>query len=245
LPKKKLAPRLPAVICIHGMAGSPESVCGLADKEDYHQRFGARLAEHGFVVFAPLDINTLKGRSQLDRKAKMIAQRLQGLEQFKIRRVVDYLRQRPEVDGKRIASYGISWGGRTSMNAAALDPRIAACVVSGHFMDSTPKMVTPSPHYTAYIQVPEDYAFFERHFLLFSDADICSLICPRPLFIEQGRQDRVAYWKMAQKAFTRVQECYRKLKVGERAVFHVFEGGHVVHGDEAIKFLEKHLLPKK
>jgi dienelactone hydrolase len=244
LPKKKAA-RRPAVICIHGMGGSPESVCGLADKEDYHQRFGARLAEKGFVVFAPLDINTVKGRSQLDRKAKMVGQRLQGLEQFKIKRVVDYLRQRPEVDGKRIGCYGISWGGRTSMNAAALDLRIAACVVSGHFMDSTPKMVTPSPHYTAYIQVVEDYAFFERHFLLFSDADICSLICPRRLFIEQGRQDRVAYWKMAQKAFVPVQEYYRKLKVGDRAVFHVFEGGHVVHGDEAIKFLVKHLYARK
>jgi len=216
-------------------------VCGLAEKEDYHQRFGARLAEHGFVVFAPLDINTAKGRSTLDRKAKMIGQRLQGLEQFKIKRVVDYLQQRPKVDAGRIACYGISWGGRTSMNAAALDPRIAACVISGHFMDSTPKMVTPSPHYTAYIQVVEDYAFFERHFLLFSDADICSLICPRPLFIEQGRKDRVAYYPMAQKAFRPVQEYYRKLKVGGRAVFHVFEGEHVVHGDEAIRFLTKHL----
>ena len=131
------------------------------------------------------------------------------------------------------------------MNAAALDRRIAACVVSGHFMDSTPKMVTPSPHYTAYIEVPEDYAFFEKHALLFSDADICSLICPRPLFVEQGRADRVAYWKMARKAFGPVKGYYRKLKVADRAVFHVFEGGHIAHGEEAIRFLEKHLRPGK
>jgi dienelactone hydrolase len=245
VPKKKAARRLPAVICIHGMAGSPESVCGLAEKDDYHHRFGGRLAEHGFVVFAPLDINTARGRSVLDRKAKMVGRRLQGLEQCKIKRVVDYLRQRPEVDAARIGIYGISWGGRTAMNAAALDPRLAACVVSGHFMDSTPKMVTPSPHYTAYIEVAEDYAFFERHALEFSDADICSLICPRPLFIEQGRKDRVAYYAMAQKAFGPVREYYRKLKVGERAVFHIFEGGHIAHGEEAIRFLEKHLQVKK
>lgn len=241
LPKHKGDRRLPAIIAIHGMAGSPESVCGLAEKEDYHRRFGARLAEHGFVVFAPLDVNTAKGRSWLDRKAKMVGRRLQGLEQFKIRRVVDYLQQRPEVDPGRIGVYGISWGGRTSMNAAALEPRLAACVISGHFMDSTPKMVTPSPHYTAYIEVSEDYAFFEKHALLFSDADICSLICPRPLFVEQGRQDRVAYWEMAQKAFGQVQEYYRKLGTGERAVFHIFEGGHFVSGDAAIDFLEKYL----
>lgn len=235
----------PAVICIHGMQGSPESVCGLAEKEDYHQRFGGRLVEAGFVVFAPLDINTLKGRSFLDKKARMVGQRLQGLEQYKMRRVVDYLQEHPRVDPKRIGIFGISWGGRTSMNAAAMDPRLAACVISGHFMESTPKMVTPSPHYTAYIEVPEDYAFFERHFLEFSDADICTLICPRPLFIEQGRQDRVAYWDMAQKAFGRVQECYGKLQAGDKAVFHIFEGGHMVHGDEAIRFLTKHLQPAK
>src|SRR5262245_54120950 len=245
LPKQQNNGKRPAVIAIHGMQGSPESVCGLAEKEDYHHRFGARLAEHGFVVLAPLDINTADGRQWLDRKAKMVGQRLQGLEQFKITRVVDYLQQRPEVDPKRIGIYGISWGGRTSMNAAALDRRLAACVISGHFMDSTPKMVTPSPHYTAYIEVPEDYAFFDRHFLEFSDADICSLVCPRPLFIEQGRQDRVAYWEMSQKAFGRVREFYRKLGVEDRAVFHIFEGGHVVHGDEAIRFLEKHLQREK
>jgi hypothetical protein len=106
-------------------------------------------------------------------------------------------------------------------------------------------MVTPSPHYTAYIEVAEDYAFFERHALEFSDADICSLICPRPLFIEQGRKDRVAYCAMAQKAFGPVREYYRKLKIGERAVFHIFEGGHIAHGEEAIRFLKKHLRSEK
>ena len=240
LPKGE-AKRRPAVIAVHGMQGSPESVCGLADKEDYHQRFGARLAEAGFVVFAPLDINTAKARQWLDRKAKMVGERLQGLEQFKIMRVMDYLRKRPEVHPQRVGVYGISWGGRTAMNAAALDRRLEACVVSGHFMDSTPKMVTPSPHYSTYIEADYDYPWFERHAREFSDADICSLICPRPLFIENGRQDRVAYWEMAGKAFGPVRDYYRRLGAGEKAVFHVFEGGHVVHGDEAIRFLGKHL----
>ncbi len=240
---KGAAARRPAVIAIHGMQGSPESVCGLADKDDYHRRFGARLAEAGHVVFAPLDVNTGKARQWLDRKAKMVGARLQGLEQFKIRRVVDYLEKRPEVDGKRVGVYGISWGGRTAMNAAALDRRLAACVVSGHFMDSTPKMVTPSPHYSTYIEAAEDYAWFERHAREFSDADICSLVCPRPLFVENGREDRVAYWKMAQAAFEPVKGYYEKLGAGEKAVFHVFEGGHVVHGDAALEFLAKHLRP--
>ena len=129
------------------------------------------------------------------------------------------------------------------MYAAALDPRIAACVVSGHFMESTRKMVMPSPHYTAYIEVVENYAFFSGQATDFADADVCSLICPRPVHIEQGREDRVAYWKVAQDEFQVVQGYYARLGLRERATFEVFEGGHVVAGKEGFTFLEKWLKP--
>lgn len=104
-----------------------------------------------------------------------------------------YLSSRRDVDPKRIGSYGISWGGRTSMYLGALDPRVAACAISGHFTDFVPKMVRPDPNYGTYIQSPESYAFFPGHFRLFNDADVVSLICPRPVFIEQGSKDRVAF----------------------------------------------------
>lgn len=45
VPKGAAAGPRPAVIAIHGMGGSPEAVCGLSAAEDYHRRFGARLAE--------------------------------------------------------------------------------------------------------------------------------------------------------------------------------------------------------
>lgn len=173
----------------------------------------------------------------------MVGQRMQGLEQFKIKRVVDYLTSRDDIAPDRIGVYGISWGGRTAMYAAALDPRIAACVVSGHFMESTQKMAKPSPHYTAYIEVVENYAFFSRQATEFADADVCSLICPRPVHIEQGREDRVAYWKMAQEEFKIVQAYYAHLGMPGRATFEVFEGGHVVAGKDAFTSLEKWLQP--
>jgi hypothetical protein len=231
----------PAMMCIHGMSSGPEAVCGLAEKPDYTNNFGLQAVQRGYLVFAPLDINNFKTRSWLDRKAILVGQRLQGLEQLKILRITDYLASRSDVDAKRIGAYGISWGGRTVMCAAALDRRIAATAISGHFNDFIPKMVTPSEHYTAFIQTPEDYSFFWKHARLFTDADVVSLICPRPVFIEQGKQDRVAYWEMSQKAFGEVKSIYEKLGIGDRAVYSIFEGPHEIDGKEAFEFFDKWL----
>jgi len=233
----------PALICVHGMAGTPEGVCGLSAKADYHNRFGLQAAQRGFLVFAPLDMNSPAKRKWLDKKAILVGQRLQALEQFKLVRLMDYLGARSDVDAKRIGAYGISWGGRTVMNLAALDRRVAACAISGHFNDLIPKMLASSPRSTAYIDTPEDYAFFNNHFRLFNDADVVSLICPRPVFIEQGRKDTVAYWEASERAFQPVKEIYEKLGIGERAVYSVFEGPHEVHGVEAFAFFDRWLKP--
>src|SRR5712692_5275875 len=58
----------PALICVHGMAGTPEGVCGLTAKADYHNRFGLQAAQRGFLVFAPLDITARRSESGWIRK---------------------------------------------------------------------------------------------------------------------------------------------------------------------------------
>jgi len=233
----------PGLICLHGMKGTPEGVCGLTEPPDYHNAFGLQAVQRGYIVFAPLDMNSQVKRRWLDRKALLVGERLQAIEQFKMERVVDYLQSRKDLAAERIGAYGISWGGRTAMYLAALDRRIAACAISGHFNDLIPKMVNPSTNYTAFIETAEDYAFFPRHFQLFNDADVVSLICPRPVFIEQGRQDRVAHWKDSQRAFAEVKEIYRKLGIADRAAYAIFDGPHEIHGTEAFSFLDKFLKP--
>ncbi len=235
------ASRLPGVVCIHGMGSGPEYVTGLIEQQDYVRNFGRRLAQRGYVVFAPLMANTIQARSDLDRKAIMLGTRLQWIEQQKISSVVDYLATLPEVDPKKIGAYGISWGGRTVMYQGALDERIAATVISGHFNDTVPKMVTPSPHYKAFIETPEDYSFFSKLATRFSDADVTSMICPRPVFIEEGRKDPVVWYPMAQKAFAELKTHYDKLGLGDRAEMELFDDEHVVHGDDAFVFLDKRL----
>ena len=235
------ASKNPAVVCIHGMGGSPEQVAGLIAEQDYTRNFGRRLAERGYVVFAPLMTNTGKLRERFDRKAIMVGSRLQWIEQQKIFSVIDLLQSLPEVDAGRIGIYGISWGGRTVMYQGALDQRVAATVISGHFNDTVPKMVTASPHYTAYIDTAEGYAFFENLAVQFSDADVASLICPRPVFIEEGNKDRVVWYPMAEKVFAELQSYYRKLEVPDRAQLKLFEGEHIAYGEDAFLFLDRWL----
>ncbi|MDQ2900185.1 MAG: dienelactone hydrolase family protein [Acidobacteriota bacterium] len=239
------ASKNPAVVCIHGMGSSPEQVAGLIEEWDYVKGFGRRLAERGYVVFAPLMTNTSKLRSRFDRKAIMLGTRLQWIEQEKIFSVIDFLQTLPEVDAERIGAYGISWGGRTVMYQGAIDTRVAATVISGHFNDTVPKMVAASPHYTAFIDTPEDYAFFQNLALHFSDADVASLICPRPVFIEEGNRDRVVWYPMAEKAFAELQSYYRKLDLPNRAQMKVFDGEHIAYGDDAFPFLDQWLKNRK
>lgn len=242
---KKFEGKRPALICVHGMLGTPELVCGIVDRTDYHRRFGLQAVEKGYVVFAPLNINTAFRREWLDRKGIMVGERLQGLEQFKYLRLVDYLTSRVEIAADRIGIYGISWGGRTAMYAAALDQRLAACVISGHFMESTRKMVQPHEpeSYSTYIEAGHGYAFFPKQATEFADADVVSLICPRAVHIEQGKTDRVSTVKEAREEFQIVQEYYRKLGVADRATFEVFEGDHFVAGQQAFEILGTHLKP--
>src|SRR5205807_1048481 len=51
------AARLPAVICQHGISGSPWYLAGLGDIPPYrdrsYNRYAQRLAERGYVIFAP------------------------------------------------------------------------------------------------------------------------------------------------------------------------------------------------
>jgi pimeloyl-ACP methyl ester carboxylesterase len=49
--------------------------------------------------------------------------------------VVDYLVARPEVDEKRIALLGVSFGGYLAPRAAAFEKRLAACIANGGILD--------------------------------------------------------------------------------------------------------------
>lgn len=233
--------RKPAVIAQHGLSGSPETVCGLTAEDDAYHAFGATLAEAGYVVFAPRMVTFADKRQRLYRKSMLMGQRLMGLEMFKISRVVDYLQTLPDVDFERIGIYGLSQGGQTALWASAIEERIAATVVSGFFNQRTDKMVKKSPHYTAYIDTNEEDKHYFGQVLEFSDSDIGSLICPRPIFIEAGTNDGAVWVEMAKQEFEKLRYHYEQFGIEDRVEMGIFEGGHEIRAIESLAFLDRWL----
>jgi len=232
---------MPAVIAQHGLTGSPETVCGLTAEDDAYHAFGATLAEAGYVVFAPRMITFADKRQRLYRKSMLMGQRLMGLEMFNISRVVDYLQSLEVVDIDRIGIYGLSQGGQTALWASVVEERIAATVISGFFNQRADKMVKASPHYTAYIDTNEEDKHYFGQLAEFSDSDIGSLICPRPIFIEAGTGDGAVWVEMAKEEFEQLRYHYQQLGIEDRVELGVFEGEHEIRAVESLEFLDRWL----
>ena len=240
VPKGITAPRA-AVVTQHGLGGAVQAVAGLLEQDDAYHRYGQRLAERGYVVFAPHCMNGTPRRVRLHNKAIVVGRRLMGLEIWREMKVIDYLQSLPEVDPERIGFYGLSQGGTMTLWLTPLEPRIKVAVVSAYFNERTRKLNVESEHYRAYVTTDEFHQYYLGQLLEFSDADLGSLICPRPLFIEQGTQDRAVYYKEAEVEFARLHAHYARLGLDDRCVLGVFEGKHEIYAKESFPFLDKWL----
>ena len=89
MPKdRKPGERRPVIVCQHGLAGVPADVINADPASEgfrYYKAFAARLAERGFVVFAPH--NPYRGGErfrQLQRKANPLGKSLFSIIDFAI-----------------------------------------------------------------------------------------------------------------------------------------------------------------
>ena len=161
---------------------------------------------------------------------------------FALSRAIDYLETLEHVDVGRIGMYGLSQGGMSALWLPACDKRIKATVCSAYFNVRWRDMVVPGgENYVSYIGTEEEDKFFRGQLLEFSDGDIASLICPRAFFVEAGKTDKAAYWKMQLEEFEKVKETYSKLGIEDRCGIEVFEGGHEINFVGAVEFLNRHL----
>lgn len=252
-----------AVVCQHGLTGTPEEACGFVEAplKSAYNACGIRLAEAGFVVIAPHEVGGFgkpeagwrfiagkpeqehyRGRTWLHRKAVILAINLLGMEMFHLSRAVDYLETLDTVDRDRIGFYGLSQGGESALWFPAADTRIRAAVCAAFFNHRMPKYVTPGgKRYTAYIDTVEEDKFFWGQMTEFSDWQIMSLICPRAFMVEAGKQDGAAYWEMVEEEFRRGKAVYERLGLGDRAQICIHDGGHIFRCIESIEFLKRWL----
>jgi dienelactone hydrolase len=240
LPRSAKGP-VPVVICQHGIGSSPERVFGFDDEDQVYHAYGQRVAEAGYAVLAPMNITQADPRARYHRLCLMQGRTLWGLEIAKIRRFIDYLATRPEIDTRRIAMWGISLGGAYTQFTMPIEPRIGVGISTAWFNDRVRKMAIDDPRYSCFLSVKEEHIFIPGWLREFSDSDLLSLVCPRPFQIQTGKADSIAWWPFVEEEFDRLKEHYSRLGVEDRLEWDLHEGGHEIRCETGLAFLRRWL----
>lgn len=239
---KDIAPgeQRPVVVCQHGLEGRPEKVV-YRDLRAYHG-YGARLADEGFVVFAPQNLYVFGDRFRtLQRKANPLGKTLFSIIVPQHQQITDWLAALPFVDGDRIAFYGISYGGKTAMRAPPLVANYSAAICSADFNDWVWKTASSRSPYS-YVGTIE-YEIFEFDLgSTFNYSEMAALICPRPFMVERGHFDGVSSDERVAYEFAKVRHLYQaRLGIGDRCEIEWFAGPHEIHAVGTFDFLRRHL----
>jgi hypothetical protein len=242
--------RRPVVVCQHGLEGVPEDTVTEDPKSEafgYYKAFAAKLAERGFVVFAPH--NPYRGKDKfrmLQRRANPLGLSLFSFIVAQHDVATQWLGSLPFADPKRIAFYGLSYGGKTAMRVPALLPeRYCLSICSGDFNEWVRKNVS--------VEEPITYPFTGEWEMpewnlagVANYAEMAMLIAPRPFMVERGHDDGVGYDEWVAYEFAKVRRGYVKLGIPERTEIEWFDGPHTINGVGTFDFLHKHLAwPKK
>jgi dienelactone hydrolase len=240
----------PAVLALHGHGKHGyDTVAGLDDKpgvegaiKGCNYDYGRQLVRRGYVVAVPCltpfgrRLGDAAGYGKQDPCAITFL-RLQLLGKVLIAEnlrdclwALELLAQHKEVDAKRLACVGLSYGGRMAMLTAALEPRIRVAVVSGALNVMQERV---SVRYSCGAQVIPGL-------LEYGDVpEIGSLIAPRHCVWEIGAKDSLMAPKWVDKALERLRRAYKALGAEEKLHLDRFDGGHEWSGRVAFPLLEK------
>ena len=235
----------PVVVCQHGLEGRPQDIIQ-GDHRAYHD-FAAKLAERGFITFSPQNLYIFTDRFRtLQRKANPLKKTLFSVIIPQHQQIVDWLKTLPYVDEKRIAFYGLSYGGKTAMRVPPVVTDYCLSICSADFNEWVDKNASTRNPYS-YVNSGE-YEIFEWDLgSTFNYAEMAGLIAPRPFMVERGHYDGVASDETVGWEFAKVRFLYQgKLKLKDRCEIEWFDGPHTINGKGTYEFLHRHLnWPKR
>ncbi len=170
----------PAVIALSEADQSAADIAGLTSRLPAERQLARRLAERGYVVYAPFFIQRrafsepwTDDRSWLFRLAYQAGHHLIGSEAQQVAAARDYLASLATVDKTKIALAGTGQGGMLALYSAAIEPRFAAAWIGGYFgeRDHLP-------------DEPEDRMVWA--ITRYGDAGLATLASPCRLLLEGG-----------------------------------------------------------
>jgi len=231
--------RRPVVVCQHGLEGRPLKT--IDPKARAYNRFAAKLAERGFVVFSPQNPYIGGDRFRvLQRMAQPMKCTLFSIIVRQHERILEWLADQPFVDPKRIGFYGISYGGKTAMRVPPLVGGYCLSICSADFNEWVVKNVTVDWRYSYMFTGEYEMSEFNLGHTL-NYAEMAALIAPRPFMVERGHRDGVAPDEWVAYEYAKVRRLYTRLGIGERTEIEFFNGPHEIHGVGTFRFLHKHL----
>jgi dienelactone hydrolase len=236
--------RRPVVVCQHGLEGVPADVITGPEHPEaynYYKSFAARLAERGYVVFAPH--NPYRGGDQfrlLQRKANPLGKSLFSVILAQHQQILNWLGQQPFVDQTRIGFYGLSYGGKTAMRVPALLDGYALSICSADFNDWNQKLVSldyPGSYMFTHEWEMDEFDLGNR----FDHAEMAALIAPRPFMVERGHYDNVGIDPWVAAEYSLVRRFYMQLGIPDKTQIEFFNGPHTINGVGTFAFLREHL----
>ncbi len=233
--------RRPVVVCQHGLEGRPQDVADPGVDSHYYHQFACRLAERGFVTYAPQ--NPYIGGDSfrvLQRKANPLKCALFSFITRQHERTLEWLSSLPFVDPGRIAFYGLSYGGKTAVRVPALLEGYCLSICSADYNEWIWKNVSVRHRYSYMGTGEYDMPEFDLG-NTFNYAEMSWLIFPRPFMVERGHHDGVAPDEWVAYEYARTFRRYNLLGLGERTEVEFFDGPHTIHGVGTFKFLHRHL----
>lgn len=237
----KKGERRPVVVCQHGLEGRPRDVADPGVYNNSYHQYACRLAERGFVTFAPQ--NPYIGMDDfrvLQRKLNPLKKTLFAIIVRQHERIVEWLSKLPFVDRRRIAFYGLSYGGKTAMRVPAIVEQYCLSICSADYNEWIWKN-TSARHRHSYMTTGE-YEMFEFDLgNTFNYAEMSWLICPRPFMVERGHHDGVAPDEWVAYEFAKTYRRYNLLGIGDCAEMELFNGPHTINGQGTFEFLHRHL----
>lgn len=233
--------RRPVVVCQHGLEGRVQDVADPSVKSDYYHQFACKLAEQGFIAYAPQ--NPYIGEDKfrvLQRKANPLKLSLFSFIVRQHEQTLKWLGSLAFVDAERIAFYGLSYGGKTAMRVPALLDGYCLSICSGDYNEWIWKCVSVN-HPLSYIFTGEDEMWEWNMGNTFNHAEMSWMIYPRPFMVERGHHDGVGYDEWVAYEFAKTKRHYVLLGSGDDAQIEYFNGPHTINGVGTFDFLRNYL----
>ena len=234
--------RRPVVVCQHGLEGRPVDVADPNFESPYYHRYAVKLAEEGFVTFAPQNPYIGEDRFRIiQRKAHPLKLALFSFILGQHQRVLEWLGSQPFVDAERIGFYGLSYGGKTAVRVPPFVDGYALSICSADFNEWVWKTTSVDAKFS--YMFTQEYDMYEFDFAnVVNYAELGWLMAPRPFMVERGHADGVSVDEWVAYEFARVRNFYAtRMKLPGRTEIEFFDGPHSIHGQGTFEFLRKHL----